>query len=109
MKSKMMGLASVSALAVWASTGLALAQSQELIDAAKAEGTLTTIALPHSWCNYGEMISSFKTNTGLEVNELNPDAGSGDEIEAIKANKGNTGRRRRRHRRGLSFRAVGEG
>ena len=26
-----------------------------------------------------------------QVNELNPDAGSGDEIEAIKANKGNTG------------------
>jgi ABC-type Fe3+ transport system substrate-binding protein len=25
------------------------------------------------------------------VNELNPDAGSGDEIEAIKANKGNKG------------------
>jgi putative spermidine/putrescine transport system substrate-binding protein len=27
----------------------------------------------------------------LTVNELNPDAGSADEIEAIKANKGNTG------------------
>src|SRR3712207_7926099 len=25
------------------------------------------------------------------LNELNPEAGSGDEIEAIKANKGNTG------------------
>ncbi|MBP0651822.1 ABC transporter substrate-binding protein, partial [Mycobacterium tuberculosis] len=28
---------------------------------------------------------------GLKVNELNPDAGSGDEIEAIKANKNNKG------------------
>jgi putative spermidine/putrescine transport system substrate-binding protein len=83
--------ASVSGLAALASTGLALAQSQELIDAAKAEGQLTTIALPHSWCNYGEMISSFKEKYGIEVNELNPDAGSGDEIEAIKANKGNKG------------------
>jgi putative spermidine/putrescine transport system substrate-binding protein len=82
---------SISALAVMASTGLALAQSQELIDAAKAEGTLTTIALPHSWCNYGEMIQTFKDKYGLEVNELNPDAGSGDGIEAIRANKDNKG------------------
>jgi putative spermidine/putrescine transport system substrate-binding protein len=83
--------ASVSALAAVAMAGPAFAQSQELIDAAKAEGTLTTIALPHSWCNYGEMIQTFKDKYGLEVNELNPDAGSGDEIEAIKANKDNKG------------------
>ena len=63
----------------------------ELVTAAKAEGTLTTIALPHSWCNYGEVIEGFKAKYGLEVNELNPDAGSGDEIEAIKANKDNKG------------------
>ncbi|MBK8780465.1 MAG: extracellular solute-binding protein [Anaerolineales bacterium] len=63
----------------------------ELIAAAQAEGTLTTIALPHDWCNYGEAIETFKAKYGLEVNELNPDAGSGDEIEAIKANKDNTG------------------
>jgi putative spermidine/putrescine transport system substrate-binding protein len=62
-----------------------------LIAAAKAEGTLTTIALPHDWCNYGEAIDTFKTKYGIEVNELNPDAGSGDEVEAIKANKDNTG------------------
>ncbi len=30
-------------------------------------------------------------STASTVNELNPDAGSGDELEAIKANKGNTG------------------
>ena len=59
--------------------------------AAQAEGMLTTIALPHDWCNYGEAIETFKTKYGLEVNELNPDAGSGDEIEAIKANKDNPG------------------
>ena len=33
---------------------------QALLDAAKAEGTVTTIALPHDWCNYGESISTFK-------------------------------------------------
>ena len=63
----------------------------ELIAAAQAEGTLTTIALPHDWCNYGEAIETFKAKYGIEVNELNPDAGSGDEVEAIKANKDNKG------------------
>lgn len=74
-----------------AATAPAADPMQALIDAAKAEGQLTTIALPHDWCNYGEMIEGFKAKYGLTVNELNPDAGSGDEIEAIKANKGNTG------------------
>lgn len=63
----------------------------QLVAAAQAEGMLTTIALPHDWCNYGEAIETFKSKYGLEVNELNPDGGSGDEIEAIKANQGNTG------------------
>lgn len=62
-----------------------------LVTAAKAEGQLTTIALPHDWCNYGEVIEGFKAKYGLTVNELNPDAGSGDEVEAIKANKDNKG------------------
>lgn len=62
-----------------------------LVAAAKAEGMLTTIALPHDWCNYGGVIDAFKAKYGLTVNELNPDAGSADEIEAIKANKDNKG------------------
>lgn len=62
-----------------------------LIQAAQAEGQLTTIALPHDWCNYGEMLSTFKDKYGLTINELDPNAGSGDELEAIRANKGNTG------------------
>jgi len=67
------------------------AYMDELIKAAKAEGALTTIALPHDWCNYGEMIETFKSKYGIEVNELNPDGSSADEVEAIKANKGNKG------------------
>lgn len=64
----------------------------DLYEAAKAEGMLTTIALPHDWCNYGGVIDAFKAKyPGIEVNELNPDAGSADEIEAIKANKDNKG------------------
>jgi putative spermidine/putrescine transport system substrate-binding protein len=64
---------------------------ETLIAAAQAEGTLTTIALPHDWCAYGAVIDGFKAKYGLEVNELDPNAGSGDEIEAIKANKDNPG------------------
>jgi len=66
-------------------------EMQALVAAAQAEGMLTTIALPHDWCNYGEVIQTFKDKYGLEVNELDPNAGSGDEIEAVKANKDNPG------------------
>ena len=85
-------LLSMTTAIVIASASLAAAEpSAELVAAAKKEGTLTTIALPHNWCGYGDLIAAFKAKYGIEVNELNPDAGSGDEIEAIKANKGNTG------------------
>jgi putative spermidine/putrescine transport system substrate-binding protein len=63
----------------------------DLLAAAKKEGTLSTIALPRSWCNYGEAIDTFAKTTGLTMNGLNPDGGSGDEITAIKNNQGNTG------------------
>ena len=88
---KLAWVGTISALALLAYAGSASAQSDELVAAAKAEGQLTTIALPHDWCGYGAVIEGFKAKYGLTVNELNPDAGSGDEIEAIKANKGNTG------------------
>ncbi|WP_307373297.1 ABC transporter substrate-binding protein [Peteryoungia aggregata] len=66
--------------------------SAELIEAAKKEGMLTTIALPHDWCGYGAVIDAFKKKyPEITVNELNPDAGSADEVEAIKANKDNKG------------------
>jgi putative spermidine/putrescine transport system substrate-binding protein len=63
----------------------------DLVTAAKGEGNLTTIALPHDWCNYGEALTTFQTKYGITINELSPDAGSGDEVEAIKANKDNKG------------------
>ena len=62
-----------------------------LIAAAQEEGMLTTIALPRDWCNYGEMIDTFAAKYGLTVNELDPNAGSADELEAIRANMNNTG------------------
>ena len=86
--------ASVSVAALMSTTFGASAQTDlnALYEAARAEGMLTTIALPHDWCGWGDIIASFKAKyPGIEVNELNPDAGSADEIEAIKANQGNTG------------------
>ena len=62
-----------------------------LVTAAKAEGNLTTIALPHSWCDYGDLLKNFTTKYGIKINELNPDGGSKDEINAIEANKANKG------------------
>jgi putative spermidine/putrescine transport system substrate-binding protein len=74
-----------------ASSGSESGAPADLIAAAKQEGMLTTIALPHDWCNYGEAIETFKQKYGLQVNELNPDASSAEEIEAIKANKDSKG------------------
>ena len=77
--------------------GVAFAQSTSttdmnaLVSAAKAEGQLTVIALPHDWVNYGEMIQRFTEKYGIKVNELNPNGSSAEEIEAIKANKDNKG------------------
>jgi len=84
---------SLSAASLMVTTAFASAQSMdELVAAAKAEGQLTTIALPHDWCGYGAVIDGFKAKyPEITINELNPDAGSGDEIEAIKANKDNKG------------------
>ena len=72
-------------------TAAAGGEMDTLIAAAQEEGTLTTIALPHDWCNYGAVIDGFKAKYGLEVNELVPLAGSAEELEAIDANKENPG------------------
>jgi putative spermidine/putrescine transport system substrate-binding protein len=82
----------VSLLAMIAATGASAETLADIEAAARKEGALTTIALPHDWCNYGEIIASFKAKyPEITVNELNPDAGSADELEAIRANKDNTG------------------
>ena len=93
MKHKWARLFSLTTLIMLALVSVAAGQGgmDQLAAAAKQEGQLTVIALPHDWCGYGDVINGFKQKYGLKVNELNPDAGSGDEIEAIKANKGNTG------------------
>jgi putative spermidine/putrescine transport system substrate-binding protein len=62
----------------------------KLVEAAKAEGELNVIALPHDWANYGEIIDAFKKKYGLKVNEANPQGSSQDEINAVKQLKGQT-------------------
>jgi putative spermidine/putrescine transport system substrate-binding protein len=86
-------LGMTASLAAMMTATVVFAQSQAEIEAAaKSEGMLTTIALPHDWCGYGDVIAGFKAKyPEITVNELNPDAGSADEIEAIKANKDNKG------------------
>jgi putative spermidine/putrescine transport system substrate-binding protein len=69
----------------------AAGEMDALIAAAQEEGTLTTIALPHDWCNYEAVFNGFKAKYGIEVNELDPGAGSAEELEAIRANKDNPG------------------
>ncbi len=61
---------------------------EELIAAAKEEGELNVIALPADWANYGEIIKTFSEKYDIKVNSMNPDASSGDEINALKSTKG---------------------
>ena len=76
-------------------TDWATAQSAEagggmeaLVAAAQKEGTLNVIALPPTWANYAEIISTFKKKYGIKVNSVNPDGASADEINALKSTKG---------------------
>jgi putative spermidine/putrescine transport system substrate-binding protein len=85
-------LATAAIAGLVAQGALAAGHMAELEAAAKAEGMLTTIALPHDWCGYGAVIDGFKAKyPEITVNELNPDAGSAEEVEAIRANKDNKG------------------
>src|SRR4029079_9507137 len=77
------------------SSGAATAKSaadlggmDKLVEAAKKEGELNVIALPHDWANYGEILDAFKKKYGLKVNEANPEGSSQDEINAVKQLKG---------------------
>src|SRR2546423_11584052 len=63
---------------------------KELIAEAKKEGKLNTIALPHDWANYGQMISTFKKKYGLSLDEQNPDGTSAQENEAVRSLKGDS-------------------
>jgi putative spermidine/putrescine transport system substrate-binding protein len=59
-----------------------------LVKAAQAEGTLNVIALPPSWANYEEMLSTFSDKYGIEISSANPDGSSQDELDAVNSQKG---------------------
>jgi len=83
------GLKYLAALAVVAVAGMASADPMDgLVAAAKEEGQLTVIALPRDWCGYGAIIDGFKAKYGLRINELQPDAGSANQLDAIRASQG---------------------
>jgi putative spermidine/putrescine transport system substrate-binding protein len=63
---------------------------KKLIAAAKKEGQLNVIALPHDWANYGQIISTFKRKYGLKMNEDNPNGTSAQENQAIRSLKGDS-------------------
>ncbi|MDR3575805.1 MAG: ABC transporter substrate-binding protein [Anaerolineaceae bacterium] len=62
-----------------------------LVKAAQAEGNLTVITLPRSWCDYGDMMDNFTAKYGIKIQDVNPDGGSADEVQAIKDNMNNKG------------------
>jgi putative spermidine/putrescine transport system substrate-binding protein len=66
---------------------------EELIEAARAEGALSTTALPDDWANYGKMKQVFfqEKYDFLEHTDITPEASSAEEIEQIRANAGNSG------------------
>jgi len=80
-----------TAASAGASAAASAASMDALVAAAKAEGNLTTIALPRDWCNYGAAIDGFSKKYGIKINGLNPGGGSKDELAAITANKSNPG------------------
>jgi len=86
-----MALASCGGTAAEATPWPVTASAEDVLAAAQKEGTLTTIALPHDWANYGEIIETYKSKYNMKVNELDPNAGSADELEAIRANKDSKG------------------
>jgi len=64
-----------------------------LIEAARAEGSLSTTALPDDWANYGGMKQKFfvENYDFLTHTDLTPEGSSAEEIEQIRANAGNSG------------------
>lgn len=62
--------------------------AEALLDAARSEGGLSVIGLPHDWCNYGEVLSTFTAKYDLPVTELSPDASQADQVAAISGDAG---------------------
>jgi putative spermidine/putrescine transport system substrate-binding protein len=98
------GLAAGAGLTIFSLSDVALATRQrilaeppvrgrdlslkELIAEAKKENHLNTIALPPSWANYGEIMSTFTKKYKIPITNDNPDGSSSQENQAIRSLKG---------------------
>ncbi|EQD65554.1 extracellular solute-binding protein family 1, partial [mine drainage metagenome] len=61
-----------------------------LVKAAKAEGTLTVIALPPNWANYGAIEAAFTKKYGIKIVSENPEGSSAQEVSSLKQLQGTT-------------------
>lgn len=59
-----------------------------LIAAARKEGTLTVIALPPTWANYGAIEKAFSKRYRITIRSIAPGIGSDQEISQIKSDRG---------------------
>ena len=59
-----------------------------ILQQAKREGRINTIALPPDWANYGEIMRTFQRKYGLRLTNDNPDASSAQENQAVRSLKG---------------------
>ena len=89
------GLAGLSALPGMLHGANAFASSAEagmdpkLVTAAKSEGKLNVITLPHKdWANYQEIMDTFAKRYGISITDAIPDGSSAQEIQAIQNFKG---------------------
>ena len=72
------------------SSSLAGMTMSELVTEAKKEGHVNLIALPPTWANYGEILSTFKSKYGISYTDDNPDGSSAQENQSIVSLKGNS-------------------
>ena len=61
---------------------------RDIVASAQREGSVTLIATPSDWANYGAVIESFRDMYGLQVRVIDPEASSGEELEAARTTVG---------------------
>jgi len=60
----------------------------EITKLAKKEGSLTLLAYPRTWANYGKTIDEFEDKYGIDVTVKSPNASSAEELTSLKNLKG---------------------
>ncbi len=61
--------------------------AETLVEAARAEKSLNTIALAPDWANYGNIIQRFGKKYGVDVRNASPEATSAQELQAVRSLK----------------------